>query len=257
MSREEGAMKGTIFFLLLAVALVGCRGPVGPEGPIGTLPVYITGYVDSPFGGDTTSDVRVEVSNVSGLPAVYVNDIKIPLDIYRGTYRFRDYDFPISAGDSARLRVEHAKYDGGLGISQADVKLPGHFMITSHDTSGIDTIPFGNQLVITWNSSEGADLYRAGVRFFCRYRDTTDVNQEFYLNLDTLFADTSIIFASSEIFPDTTVVDSLIYYSGDFMISSLSGPWQEGEPGNVTGDGIGSFHGWTDGAILRFYAVRN
>jgi len=250
-------MKGTIFFLLLAVALVGCRGPVGPEGPVGTLPVYITGYVESPFGGDTMGDVRVEVSNVSGIPVVYVNDIKIPLDIYPGTYRFLDYDFPISAGDSAKLRVEHAKYDGGLGVSQADVKLPGHFMITSHDTSGIDTIPFGNQLVITWNSSEGVDFYHARVRLSCRYRDTTDVEQLFYLNLETLFVDTSIIFGSSEIFPDTAVVDSLVYYYGDFRISSLSGPWQEGEPGNVTGDGIGSLQGWTDGAILRFHAVRN
>ena len=253
-------MKGVVFFLLLAVALVGCRGPegpVGPEGPAGTLPVFITGYVESPFQGDTTSDVRVEVSNVSGIPVVYVNDVNIPLNMRRGTYGFFDYDFPISAGDSARLRVEHAKYDGGLGISQADVKLPGHFMITSHDTSGYDTIPFGNQLTITWNSSEGADLYHALVRLSCRYRDTTDVEQLFYLDFDTLFMDTSIIFASSEIFPDTTVVDSLIYYHGDFVISSLSGPWQEGEPGNITGDGIGYFHGWTSGAILHFVAVRN
>ncbi|TET47591.1 hypothetical protein E3J62_00980 [candidate division TA06 bacterium] len=241
--------------VVLVGLIVGCRGPVGPEGPAGTLPIYVLAYLESPFLWDTTSDVRVDVLNVSGIPAVYVNDIKIPYDMYRASYRFFDPDFPISAGDSARLRIEHTKADGSPGISQASIKLPGRFAITSHDTSGIDTIPFGSDLIVTWSSSDGADAYRAYGDFFCAYLDTSGAVQQHDYRLCTLFVDTSLTFLSSVLFPDTTEVDSVTIARGGFYVSGMSGPWQGGEAGNITGDGIGIFRGWTDGGQFEFTAT--
>jgi len=237
--------------------IVGCRGPegpVGPGGPPGSSPIFVTGSVQWPSRYDTSGYVFVQISNVLEIPAVYVNDIEIPFDM---SNRFYDRDFPIFPGDSARLRIEHTKYGGDPGVSEANIRLPALFTITSHDTSGIDTIPFGNDLTIIWSSSEGADAYLARAYFFCRYDDTTGVRRDFNYQFSSPLADTSITFLSSDIFPDTAEVDTVYVHRGDFFVSSFDGPWQQGEANNVTGDGIGTFHGWTEDGYVRLRAIRN
>jgi len=135
-------MRVTALFLVMMAALTGCRGPEGPAGPAGDLSIEVMGYVEAAFLWGSTGDVRVEISNVPGVPEAYVNDQKIPRDTYSFLYRFYESDFPIWPGDSATLRVAHTKTDGSPDISEATIRVPDRFGITSHDTSGVDTIPF-------------------------------------------------------------------------------------------------------------------
>lgn len=255
MSRAKTAWLITLVATVALVAVtIGCRGPEGAVGPAGSSPISVTGYVEWPYRHDTTGYVRVEVSNVPGIPTVYVNNIEIPFDMSE-IFFYRD--FPISPGDSARLRIEHTKQDGGPGVSEANVQLPALFTITSHDTSGADTIPYGEDLTIIWTSSAGADAYRASSSFHCRYEDTAGVQQDHDYVFTRISADTSITFLSSDIFPDSAEVGTVLYYSAHFSLSSLDGPWQEGEVGNITGDGIGTFHGRTVAGSLYLIATGN
>ncbi len=245
----------TVLMLVISLGLIaGCTGPEGPAGPAGGSPVYVTGTLSWPGRVDSTGVVRVEVIGVSGIAAVYVNDIEIPFFAY-STYYLED--FPISPGDSARLWVEHTKQDGGSGVSQANVRLPTDLVITSHDTSGTDTIPYGVDLTVTWTSSAGADAYSVNVSCNCAYRDTANVDQTFHYHLRDVFADTSITFPSTDIFPDTAQMDTMYGWSGNLYFESFDGPWQPGETGNVTGDGIGTFHAQLEGPRLHLEAIRN
>lgn len=182
------------------------------------------------------------------IPSVTVNGVQIPWDLDNKWFQERDFD--ISPGDTAELLVAYTKSDGSPGSAQSVIKVPDHFEITSHDTSLIDSLPIGGDLGVTWSSSDGADAYSVyfSIRYY--YYDTTGSDRYFYYMLDTLFADTSITFASSLLFPNANEIDSLDDGFGNLDVTAVSGPIGPGAEGNITGDGIGFFHGWTYGADL-------
>lgn len=63
--------------------------------------------------------------------------------------------------------------------------------------------------------------------------------------MDTIFTDTSVTFSSSTLFPNVGEIERIVVSGGGFAISAVAGPLKKGTEGNVTGDGIGFFYGWT------------
>lgn len=251
------------------VALAGCEGPEGPQGPAGTastLPVYVVGrigpypmYRGEKNGMDSTTEALVDVYESPGIPSVEINGIRIPPSdpFYRGydPFRFFDDNFPVSCGDSAELLVSYPKFDGTAGTAHASIMLPGQFEITSPDTS-YDTISVGDSLVFRWTPSNGADVYIADFRLGYSYWDTSG-NQEFfqYYVYDMVLTDTSIAFSQGQLFPDLEEIDSLEYGYGSFDLWAMNGPTPEEDQGNVTGDGIGFFNGWTYGGSVNIRII--
>lgn len=231
--------------------MLGCRGPTGPRGGLGSPLVYITGDIRSPTPWDSTGYVYLTVYDAPEVPSVKINGINIPrLPV---SDRFADRDFPISPGDSVELLVSYTMFDGGPGIARANIRMPAQFQITSHDTSSIiDTFPIGEDLVVTWTSSGGADGYT--IHFFIGYSywDTLGNEKSFRSGGDTLTADTSINLPSHILFPNFSEIDSIHHLGVTFSVSAVAGPLQEGADGNVTGDGLGLFHGRTYGGDLKF-----
>lgn len=235
----------------LLVVVAGCEGPEGPQGPPGLSPIYIAGRVDASGPGASRSLVWLEVYHTPGVPTVEVNNIPIPF--YRGSlYKFYHDDFPIAAGDSAELLVTYRTLDGNPGTAQAIAILPGPFQITCPDTSYV-TMAVGDSLVVSWTSSDGADIYLIHFFFGYRWADTSGASQYFRYAKDTLCGDTSITFSQAALFPNLGDIDSVLYGDGGLWLLAIHGPTQPGEQGNVTGDGIGFFNGQTPGGDIDIY----
>ena len=58
------------------------------------------------------------------------------------------------------------------------------------------------------------------------------------------------LFGLDLLFPDRGAIDSITYGWGWFDITALSLPLVQGTPGNIEGDGIGFFYGYTPGEEL-------
>jgi hypothetical protein len=236
----------------LLVAIGGCEGPEGPQGPPGTSPVYINGWIQPHTSLDSSSHAEVEVYNIPEIPNVEINGIPIPLQYsfsWRIPYRFVHLDLPISAGDSTELLVTYTELDGSSGIAKAGVISPGPFEITSSDTS-YDTIAVGDSLAVRWSQSDGADIYLVRFDFQFRYTDTSGISERFYCTIDTLMSDVCITFSPTELFPPIAEIGSVEVANGHFQIWAINGPAKEGDEGNITGDGMGFFNGWTSGGSL-------
>jgi hypothetical protein len=263
-----------LIIMMLAIAasvvmFIGCEGPEGPRGPAGTantLPVYVVArigpypmYRGEKNGMDSTTEARVDVYESPGIPSVEINGIRIPPSdpFYRGCNPFRFYNdnLPVSCGDSVRLLVTYPRSDGTPGTAHASIMLPGQFEITSPDTS-YDTISVGDSLAFRWTPSNGADAYIADFRLGYSYWDTSG-NQQFfqYYVYDMVLTDTSITFSQAQLFPDLEEIDSLEYGYGGFDLWAMNGPTPEEDQGNVTGDGIGFFNGWTYGGSVNIRII--
>ncbi len=263
--------KIRILMILSIVAcsamFVGCEGPEGPQGPAGSqgvLPVYVIGrishrpiyYYRGKEEVDSATEARVDVYNCPTIPSAEINGIRIPPSdpFYRGCSPFRFYDdnLSISCGDSVELLVTYPKSDGTSGTAHANIMLPSQFEITSPDTS-YDTISVGDSLVFLWTASDGADAYLADFQLWYGYWDTAGTRQYFEYSADDIaLMDTSITFSQAQLFPNLEEIDSLEYGYGSFDVWAMNGPTPEEDQGNVTGDAIGFFNGWTYGGYVRF-----
>jgi hypothetical protein len=257
--KREASMNGEAMIRIIALSTVAsvigfmnCKGPTGPEGPESPSFIYVTGGVEAPTPWDSTGDAYVEVSNTSEIPVVMINGIQLHLKYpFHTSLFYGSPDFPISAGDSANLLVWDGKVGANSRTAQANIRVPSQFEITSHDTSGIVTIVVGEELTLTWSSSSGAGNYWIDFYLDYDYRDTLGNEKQFCYSMDTLPTNTSITFSPSQLFPNMGEIDTILGSFGDFRISATHGPCQEGEEGNVTGDGMGFFVGWTYGGDLR------
>ncbi|MBU1707482.1 hypothetical protein KKB28_06165 [bacterium] len=250
------SFQKSIVLLLLVVAalmiLTGCEGPEGPQGQPGPAPIYIVGYIESPGMRNETYRARVEIYGNPGIPTVEINSIPL---IRQNPNYFSHYEFPISAGDSAKLLVTFTKLDGTLGNAWANIMMPGPFDFAIPDSSN-DSIQFGDSVIVQWFSSEGADVYSFDFRSMFHYRDTSGIYQYLVYDFDTVFADTLITFPPSLLFPDTAEIDSMLYGYGNIILYAKTGPVNDYDMGNVHGDGIGFLTGMTFGGYTTvFYDV--
>ncbi|KPJ52758.1 hypothetical protein AMJ39_07005 [candidate division TA06 bacterium DG_24] len=262
MKKNENTRKVLMTVVIIAAAVAaGCRGSTGPAGPAGVpreTVLYVMGWAetDNWLTADTTALVSLLVQNTPALPRVEVNGIRVPYNRFpypsRWAYYFTSGNFPLFPGDSARLVVTGILLNGSSGIAYASTMLPGHFELTSHDTSVVDTIPLGSGLTVEWAAAYGADVYHVEFSLYYEYVDTLGSYARFECDVDTLLPDRSITFASSQLFPCLAEIDTLLYSGGRLWPSALrSYPVEEGTEGNVQGDGIGFFYGWTYGPYLR------
>lgn len=256
MDEKKRVIWAIVLPTVSVIGFMSCKGPTGPQGPEGSSLIYIIGSVAAPTPLHSTAHAYVRVSNTPVIPTVTINGTSLPLASrppyvpghYGEIIEFKNNNFPISTGDSAKLLVTYTRPNGNPGRAEANIILPG-LEITSHDTSSDITIPFGESLTITW-ISHGADAYRSVFYLCYAYYDTLGHYCSFEYRVDTLFTDTSITFFADELFPNLGIIDSIGYSSGHFNISAIAGPWHEGAEGNVTGDGIGFFYGCTWGGHL-------
>lgn len=253
------AVRITGFVLLaLSMGFLGCKGPVGPAGPDGSPGpsfIYVSAGVEGPTAWDTTSNVMVYVYNSPVNPGVEVNGIAIPFQGFQyGSYTFEDWNFPISPGDTAGLVVTYTKVGGGPGTAQGSAVLPGQFAIASHDTSILVNIAHGTGLTVMWTSSGGADAYMVDLYLDYDYIDTLGFSKSFYCDIDTFVTNTFIVFGPSELFPNEGEINFITSSWGYFDVSAITGPYQEGMDGNVTGDGVGLFYGYQYGGGLNIGA---
>ncbi len=238
--------------ITLPTWFMGCTGPEGPTGPPGPSVCFVHGFVRGPTVWTSSSLAYVTVMNTPTIPSVELNDIPVTfLGIgLSPAFEFLDFDFPISPGDPAILRVSYVKDDGSPAAAHANIRLPGEFEIVSHDTSEVVSVPVGSGLTIQWSSSDGADVYWVLLESWYDYIDTTGNRQEYSCTVDTVVTDTSMTFLSSRIFPNADEIDEVTDSGGWIDLYGVSGPFEEGDKGNVVGDGIGFFCGVTFGGSI-------
>ena len=240
---------------LLAAALtglLGCEGDQGPQGPTAYAPINISASVMVPVPWDETASAFANIANTSDMPQVTINGLEIPRYSTSASYRYDD--FPIEYGDSAYLVVNYSQPNGTPAQAYAAIRVPGQFQFLTPDTSQVMQIQYGDSLVVIWSSAAGADAYRIQCYYNLHYYFSGAV-VEHQISLNTLLADTSLTLGAQELFPAQVDPDSILYGGGNIQISALNGPWQTGDPGNVTGDGIGFFHGWTYGGQIDIDVV--
>lgn len=246
MYHQKAIITVALVLATFFVVLTGCEGPAGPTGTSGSSLTYITGGVDTPDRYDPTGDAWVSILNCPTVPNVTVNGNRLI-----GLRNFYKMDnFPIAARESANLRVTFTKLDGSQGTAQADVILPGVFHITSHDTSDENEISVGSDVTVRWTASEGADFYHTYIAISYSWYDTSESRHYFSYRNDTLQTDTSITFSASHIFPDAEEISRVDYSWGNCYVNAAQGPYDVGEEGNVTGDGMGFSYGWTNGGYF-------
>ena len=239
----------SVFFILLTiVVIIGCEGLEGPAGPPGTAPVSIIGTITYPYWSDSLSHVFIDVSGTSSVPSLLINSN--PCGIYYHTYsnsfRFMDYYYQLYDGDSINVEVHFTRSNGEPGLADAHLMLPGLFGITSHDPNTNSSHLWNEGIIIDWSSAQGVEIYDIFLSSYVHYVDTSGADETYSYSLDSVMMATSITATSDCLFPPPAEVDSLKYGDLYFRVKAVCGPWQEGDPANVTGDGTGFITAFTN-----------
>ena len=236
--------------------IVGCEGPEGPQGPQGpegpegfpggTL-LSVIGDVIFEDPEDTTAWVKIEVTNMIGMPEMEINGIRIP---YNGDQRFVYAYFPITAGDSAHLTATYPLSSLETGQFSADILIPDSTEFTSPPP---DTLSVGDSIVIAWNTPFGVDFYKVNMSLHYEYTDTSgNPDIVFRYDLNTVMVDTYLVITSTELFPNLEEIGYIESFNGRIDMYAVNGPY-EGELGNIVGDAVGVFHGMTRYLNHRIY----
>lgn len=259
-------MRTKKVILVLALSAVGfliacmsCnKNPKGPKQTLdaGAPSIYLSGFVVTPTPWDSTGHAYVRVSKALEVSTVTINGIHIPLLKAGGDsteWKFQHEDFPILAGDSAKLVITCTSLDGNHGTAQANIVMPGKFEITSHDTSGFVTFPVDTGLTVTWSSSDGATIYRIRLLLKFNFQDDWGNYLGYTCYIDTFVTDTSASFPSSGLLPEILSERDprVLACHGSFQIFAKSHPCQEGGGVNLTDDSTGYFYGKSFGGYFR------
>ena len=248
-----------IVMIFLGLGLSSCEGPEGPQGPQGPSALMTGVYGEVAWGWwSATINAEFEVFESPSIPTVQINGIPCQrqFTMYGDGFKFYGTDLPLALGDSVHIIVNYLKPDGDPEVIQSDIILPGPFAFTAPDTSDDVVISVGDSLMVSWTESSGADVYSVDFSFRYNYFDTLGGYQVYTFELDTLITETAITFGSELLFPNPALIDSIVSYGGNgwFNVWAKHGPWREGDPTNVYGDGIGTFYGRTFGGHLTLFA---
>jgi len=226
------------------------------------IPIYVNAgaYYD-----EDEDFVFVNIMNSASIPSVKVNDQSLSrgmLDDYYlgfGGLIYWDY-FDFGAGQNLSLEIDYKNQDEENKTANATTVVPGYFSITSHPTGDEDDgdedefeIPWGQDLTITWTQSTGAEAYECYLCIeYATYNSTTGDYDFKVVRIRITVTGTSVTFSANELFPSTVDINEVDYTYGDFDIWACSNKLEEGDVGNVTGDGIGYFNGYAWGDDLDF-----
>lgn len=253
-------------FTFSMIALTSCDDPQGPQTPYVppqvTIDAKIKECVQLPSALTICADQFDAIITVVGalsIPSVTVNDITCELSYSEeDSFIFRYDDFPIAQGDSAHLRMTCLDVNSNYIIGEADVIVPGQFVVTPQDTTNPIIFQPGSELTITWTSSAGADVYGVHAFLICSFYDTLGIMTGYYSFFDSLLQDTAFTLQSTDLFVNEEEIDSLFGGWGCVYVNAQCGPWQEGVQGNVmtsARDTIGCFKSETFGGLIFFDLV--
>ena len=238
-------------WLLISLSLLGCEGDEGPAGPPGTPTIYISGKVAAepsmwPYGPPPYPTwATLQVSDLPSIPEVAVNGTALPINYVTGDQiSFLEFDLPVEPGDSVHLSVNYVDADSNPRQAWADILLPEAFSIILPDTAWNLQIPWAEDLELHWEASGGADAYWFYFNLYASYWVAGE-HQSSFCWLDTTIADTHLTIPLTLYLPDTSLMDSADGGMGELKIVAQNGIWQEGELGNIQGDGDGFFYART------------
>jgi hypothetical protein len=239
MSRKLSVL---LWCLLTALALVltACKGDRGPQGPSGTVPVNLYGSIDYSY---SNAEFDLQATGVPSVPSLSVNGVpyQMSFNSYQQVFEYYNHWSPFTPGDSLHLILSYQTLQGNPAAAISEVVLPDTFrLLTYNPDSSYYQILWGQGFDFTWSRSQGAQWYRGYFSIHYNYMDTLGVPGSFYYQVDTVITDTSLVFTAQQLFPEAARIDTLLWDNwAQFNLSALYGPWQEGDLGNVTGDGIG------------------
>ena len=189
-----------------------------------------------------TPRAHVEVDGTELLPIVVINNDTLELSYCdpEGEYMWKSFFIEEVSTDPENEYDLVVSHKGGE--ASATITMPGDFEITSPQEA--DTFHQGDDLTVSWSSSENAERYDLYVRLEYDYGDTANPYYNRF-QLDTFIsnADTSITIPKERIFPSE--IDSVLEGNGYVNIHSENGP-QIGTSaeGNISGEGIGYFNAY-------------
>lgn len=248
--------------LIMSTALyfIGCEGSRGPQGAASENPVFINGSISSmPYSSMYPNQINANLNIVCSPSnaSAYINELPMksgamgensPMGL---PYYYRD--LPLSLGDSVHLQVQYESAAGDTVEAWADIVIPGDFEVTAPDTYYYILTP-GEDLQISWTPSTGADAYSVLLRLQYQYLnlqgDTVKYAESWVRICDD---DTVEVFDAELLFPDTSDIDYLTTFEGLIGVDAINGPYSEGQPGNVLGEGIGFFSSTVRAANCDYY----
>jgi hypothetical protein len=206
------------------------------------------------------TEFYLSVSGLNAVPVVTVNDQPAEEVDLAGSIFLRIYELPLLPGDSVFLRMSYTLPDGASDTARAEAALPGPFGIVAPDTTQPFELPLGTDFTASWTRAEGAACYRGILQLSCGDLDTTEWGEIFGViyfseTLDTLLTDTTVTFEGARMFWNLTAFEEADEIFAAFRVMAQSGPWQAGEPGNVTGGGEGFFYARTSTRELYIQVV--
>ena len=248
------------FILTAGLLLFGCEGTEGIQGVSGENPLMVNANIEKypSYYSSNPNGIRSFISlyHSPSVAQVYLNDTPIPIGPY-GEYigsslQYAHENLPFSQGDSVHLEIIYEQTDGDTAIAWADIVIPGEFEINNVDTNYM-TVEFGEDLELSWTESYGADAYYCQVGIFYRYRSVSGDTVEFFWQDLEIHEGTSVVFDSADIYPGLAEVDSVLMFSGALFVNAISGPTQEGDDGNIQGEGIGFFASTVKNSSAEYY----
>jgi len=224
-------MRKLVLLIILAAFIIGCGG-----GQRASIDADIVAYHSNNILYREADVTGYMYNGFKTIPLVYVNEETLWISQFNYSPFMFNYvgDVPwVNLGSECKLEVDY-----GDGRGEATDTLPTEFLITS--PTGGDTLHKGEDLIVNWQTSTGADWYWLYIDISYDYIDTSGGFNYFNFDLDTMVTGTAYTLTSSRIFPGD--VDTIFWNSNYVDMEAISGPQLlPGAEGNIKGDAVGFF----------------
>lgn len=223
----------------------GDQGPLGDPGEtyagklnvMAVLTISSTGY----------ADLIASIYDAPTIPRVTLNDENVMPDyswMFDGGRLAFDHTIRSEGLDSVRLDIEYTKKDSTTGTATSAIGVPVSPTVVTDTVN----ILWGENAQVVWHKSDTADAYWVAFSSVLSYKSAAGTTKLNYLSIDTVLApnDTTFLVPTSEIFPDSSDVQSIYYFISSLSLRTVTGPWFPGETNNFNGDAFGIFVGLTD-----------
>jgi len=214
--------------------------------------IYVQGWVHN-TGLSDSSDVSLSISGTPEIPTVKINDIPLYFDGFSaGELHFSSYTFPLSPGDSVKLRILYEQSTENPKKIWVDLMLPEivNFVQFPESLSIQDT------LKVFWRTAHGAKEYKLRIAVHLFYTDTSGVYHYFDVMKTFWTKDTLIFLPPDSLFPPIDEIGGVLPSSTlGLSIMAFNGSYKEGDPANIKGDGFGYFYTRTLGDYITITIV--
>ena len=226
--------KISIIMIIAVLAMFYCKDNATNYVPI--IGVYGNIYPDHPDSSGITG--KFTITNCPGVPSLAINDVSYDAYFNDNVFTFHPNDINGFPGEQLSINLAYAAENKEHSEVSIDIVYPEEFEVESIYNS-IDTIRSGQDYIVDWSNSVGADYYSVKINFHYAYYDTTNTYRAKIINIDTLVTESEIVLPNTTLFPDTDNIVTIIDSDGTLNLYAISGPMLPGDVGNVRGDGFG------------------